>query len=117
MQVSITLIGIIVAIAIIWIIAELRRKEAAFRHRTFAIFVIVLLLFTYLSFTFVLNGKNLNLSSWDDLKQAGGLYLSWLGSVFGNMKSLGGNAIKMDWGLNETNISQNLASSNVTNSG
>ncbi|HTZ41657.1 MAG TPA: hypothetical protein VMC07_00405 [Candidatus Omnitrophota bacterium] len=101
MNLTITLIGIILIIAAIWVILELKR----FRHRILAVFLICLLLFTYFSFTAVFSGKSLDLSSVDGIKEAGGIYFSWLSSIFSNVKVLSSNAIKMDWGVNNSSLS------------
>ncbi len=114
MDLSITLIGVIVVIAIIWIFIEMKRKGVSFKHRFVAILIVVLLLFTYFSFTFVLKGQSLNLSSWDSIKSAGTLYYSWLVSVFGNFKTLTTNAISMNWGASNSTLS-NISVINVSN--
>lgn len=106
MDLSITLVGIILIIAAIWVILEIKR----FKHRALAIFLIFVLLFSYFSFTVVFTGKKLDLSSVNGIKEAGGIYYSWLASIFVNIKSLTSNAIKMDWTAksaieNSTNIS------------
>ena len=100
MLLSITLITIIVIAAIIWIFIEAKR----FNHRIFALFLIGLIIFLYISFTLVLNGKNVDLSSLSGIQQAGGIYLSWLGSVFGNLKTLTANAIHLNWGTNNSTL-------------
>ncbi len=107
MDLTITLIGIGVLIVAIWVFLELKR----FRHRILAVFLIALLLFTYFSFTFVFHNKPLDLSSIDGMKQAGGVYADWLGSVFLNFKSLTTNAIKMNWGANNTTVLNSTNSS------
>ncbi len=96
-----TLLIVLVLIVAIWLIVEFKR----FKHKTFAILLIVLILFTYLSFVLTVKGKNLDFTSIDGLKQAGKLYFSWLGSVFHNLKSLTSNAIDMSWKANQTNLS------------
>lgn len=115
MNLSITLIGIVVVIVIIWVIIELKRKGVSFKHRLLAIFIIFLLLFTYFSFTIVLKGKSLDFSSWDSIKGAGIMYYSWLVSSFGNVKTLTTNAIHMNWGINNSNAS-NVTVLNFSNS-
>lgn len=80
--------------------AELRR----FKHKLWAMLIIALLLFAYISFTLTLKGKDVDYKSIPGLMQAGKIYFSWLGGVFGNMKSITGHAIKMDWGVNESSV-------------
>jgi predicted Kef-type K+ transport protein len=106
MDLTITLIGVALIIIAIWVFLELKR----FRHRLLAVFLIALVLFTYFSFTFVFSGKNLDLSSIDGIKQAGGIYYSWLSSVFINFKSLTTNAIKMNWGVNNNTLNSTNSS-------
>ncbi len=72
------------------------------RHKIFAIFLIGLILFAYLSFTFVLKDKDIDYSSVSGLVDGTEIYFSWLGSIFGNAKTITTNAIKMDWNSNET---------------
>ena len=98
MVIGITVLIIGVLIAAIWIIIELKR----IKHKLFAVFLIGLILFVYISFTFAINGQNLNLKTVEGLIEASKLYFSWLGSAFGNMKSITANAINMDWSNNET---------------
>lgn len=95
-----TLLIVLILIIAIWIFVEVKR----FRHKTFAILLIVLILFTYISFVAVIKGKDLDLKSADGLKKAGQLYVSWLGSVFKNLKSLTTNAVDMNWKVNESEI-------------
>ena len=103
MELSVTIIGIVLIIAAIWVVLELKR----FKHRALAIFLIIILLFTYFSFTVVFKDKKLDLSSVDGIKEAGGIYYSWLGNIFSNVKGLSSNAVKMDWGVNNTTLNSN----------
>ena len=93
MVISSTVLIIAVLIIAIWFIIEFKRL----RHKMFAIFLIVLILFTYISFSVVLKGANVDFKTSSGVIEAGKLYLVWLGSAFGNMKVLTANAIKMDW--------------------
>ncbi len=99
MAIGVTLLIVGILIIAIWVLVELKR----FRHKFFAIFLIALILFSYLSFTLILKGKNIDLKTSSGIIQAGKLYFSWLGSIFGNFKTITTNAIKMDWaGQNRT---------------
>lgn len=73
---------------------ELKR----FKHKVFAIFLICLILFAYISSTIVFKGQDINFKSASGLSKASNLYFAWLGSFFGNVKTATGNVIKMDWG-------------------
>jgi len=98
MALGITLIVILALVAFIWIFVEVKR----FRHKAVALFLIVLILFSYLSFLATIKGKDVDFRSVEGIKEAGQLYFSWLGSVFGNLKTLTSNAINMDWSANKS---------------
>ncbi len=93
MAIGVTLLVVAVLIIAIWVVIEIKR----FRHKLFAIFLIVLILFTYFSFTTVLKGKDIDFKTATGIKEAGSLYISWLGSIFGNLKAITIHAIDMDW--------------------
>jgi len=94
-----TLLVVAVLIVAVWVIIEIKR----FKHKVFAIFLIALILFTYLSFIVVIKGEDIDFKTGAGLKRAGQLYFSWLGSLFGNLKSITTHAIDMDWKqINET---------------
>jgi hypothetical protein len=90
---SIGVIVVSVLILGIWILIEVKRM----RHKFFAIFLILLILFTYVSFSITMKNNDVNLKTIDGLTKATKLYFLWLGSAFGNMKSITTNAVKMDW--------------------
>jgi len=85
----------IVAVLIIavWVVIEIRR----FKHKIFAMFLIALILFLYISGLGVFGGANVDLSSVSGIIDAWKIYFSWLGSAFGNMKTLTANALNLDW--------------------
>ena len=93
MGLGITFVTVAVLILAIWILVEFKR----FRHKVWAILLILLILGAYFSFNSVTKGKDLDLKTAAGLKEAGGLYLSWLGHAFTNMKTITSNAINMDW--------------------
>lgn len=94
MEFGITFLVVVVLIAGIWIFIELKRM----RHKIFAIFLIGLILFSYISFlTVVKNNPNLDLGTAAGMFAAGKAYLSWLGSVFDNIKTVTAQVIGLDW--------------------
>jgi len=97
-MVSATLILVVVLVIAIWLIIEFKR----FRHKILAVFLILLILFTYFSFAGVIKGKNLDLKTFGGMKEAGRLYLLWIGNAFKNVKVVTSNAINMSWRVNET---------------
>ncbi len=97
-----TLLVVLLVVAAIWVFVEVKR----FKHKAYAILLIVLIVFTYISFAATIKGKNLDLKSVDGIKGAGKLYFAWLGSIFGNLKTLTTNAVHMDWKADEKNLKQ-----------
>jgi hypothetical protein len=95
-----TLLIVLLLVGAIWLFVEVKR----FRHKAFALFLIVLILFTYLGFTATIKGKNIDLKTTDGIKDAGQFYLSWLGSIFSNFKTLTSNAVNMDWKVSENEM-------------
>ena len=89
-----------VIILIVLLIITLKYKH--FKHRVFIILVILLVLFLYVSFSAVISESEANLSSFSGLLKVGKAYYLWLGNAFNNIKFVVGNALKMDWGVNET---------------
>lgn len=98
MVIGITLFIISILIIAIWVIIEIKRTK----HKLIAFFLIGLILFSYISFSVVLNGKDIDYKTISGLGIASKLYFSWLSSVFGNLKSITSYAIKQDWNSNET---------------
>jgi len=99
MVISTTLIIIAVVIVAIWIIIEAKRMK----HKIFAIFLIALILFTYLSFTIVMRNHDVDLKTPSGMYEGVKLYFSWLVSILGNFKEITAHAINLDWsGDNET---------------
>lgn len=98
MAIGITLIVVAALIAVIWIAIEVKRLK----HKLFAILLIGLILFTYLSFTHVVKKNGIDIKTPSGILDAGKLYLSWLGAIFGNVKSITANAISLDWSNTNT---------------
>jgi len=99
MVVGITIFIMAVLIIAIYILIEVKRL----RHKLFAIFLIGLILFTYISFAVVLRGQDIDFKTITGLAEGSKLYFSWLVYVFVNLKTITIQAIQMDWGSNETN--------------
>ncbi len=107
MGIAVVILIIAVLIAVIWVLAELRR----FNHKFIAIFLIVLILVSYFGFVVTLKGKDIDYKSLDGLQNVAKLYFIWVGQIFKNFKSITANAIKLDWKggaseLNAKNISK-----------
>jgi len=87
---------ILIAIAAIFAATKLIHFRH-FKHKIVAIFLILLLLFFYLSFSGVVNNSNINIKSPTGFATAVKAYGSWLSDVAGNVKTITGNVIRMDW--------------------
>ena len=92
-MIGVALVVISVIIALIWISVEVKRLK----HKIWAIIIIGLILFGYFSFAVTLKGEDINYASPAGIFQASKIYLSWLGGIFGNFKTITGSAIDMDW--------------------
>jgi hypothetical protein len=90
---GITLFIVAILIIAIWVIIEVKRL----RHKIFALFLIALILFTYVSFTVSLRGQDIDMTTVPGVMAASKLYMSWLVSVFNNLKSITTQAISLDW--------------------
>jgi hypothetical protein len=92
-MIGIVLMLVAAVIVIIWVMVEFQRLK----HKIFAIVLISLILFGYLSFALVLKDKNLDYRSVAGLMTAGKVYFSWLGGTLGNFKTMTSHAISLDW--------------------
>jgi len=93
-----TLLLIAIPIVLIYLVTKMRE----IKHKFTALFLIALLLFFYLSFNIVFNGKNIDFSSVEGVKKASGLYFLWLGNLFSNIKAITAKVINMNWQGNKT---------------
>ena len=76
----------------IWVILEIKKLK----YKILAIFLIALVLFGYFSFNLALEGQNLDLTDFNGVAEASGIYFSWLNSAFGNAKTVTSMAIEKD---------------------
>jgi len=67
------------------------------KHKIVALFIILLVLFFALSFSDVVKNNNIDLKSPSGVISAGKVYVSWLGTIAGNVGVLTGNAVRMSW--------------------
>ena len=89
---------IIILIAIAFLFLRFRHMK----HKVYLILLIVVLLFFYVTGTQILSDHEVDWTSVSSIGGALKTYFSWMGSVGGNFKSITGNALKLDWKLNET---------------
>jgi len=64
------------------------------------ILVLLLLFFFYISASIVISKNHIEVRSLEGMIIAGKAYFKWIGHVIDNTKTVVGNAIKMDWGVN-----------------
>ena len=95
---------IVVIIAAIFIFVKLKY----IKHKLSWIVILALVLLFYIGFLASTSGQDLNLKTFDGSQTAIKLYLSWLGQSFENMKVITGQAIKLDWGANTTQIRERI---------
>jgi len=100
--VAVFIVGIL--IIVVWLLVEMKRM----RHKLFAIVLIILILLFYVSAYYVFKDREVDLKSYSGIKEASGIYFTYLGGVFGNMKSITTNAIKMNWGGSNSSLDPNL---------
>ena len=87
-----------VVVLVIWISSEFKK----FHHKIYAIALIALVLFLYGSFAHVFKRQNIDFKSVSGLAEASDIYFHWVGSIFGNFKSITTDAVRMDWSVNST---------------
>jgi len=98
MEIGGTLFIVVGIIAFIYILIEIKR----FKHKIFALFLIGLILFSYLSTAMIFKDKEVDLKTVPGVIAASKIYFSWLGTVFTNTKQITANVVNMDWGTNKS---------------
>ena len=90
----------IIAIVVIgiWMIFGFKK----IKYKLLALFLIALVLFSFFNFSSVFKGKDISINNISDFGKITKIYFSWLGNVFGNLKTISGQAVKMDWQGNNT---------------
>lgn len=89
----VTLLVVVLAILALLFMSKMKTTG----HKFSLAVIIILILFFYFTFTSVASSNSVNLNSTSGIISAGQLYFSWLGHAFTNVKSITGNAVKMDW--------------------
>jgi len=94
---------IIIIILIVLAFVFLRMKHM--KHKVYMVVIILVLLFVYVTAGKIIATQSINLKSSEGIINGAKLYFAWLGGVADNFKNVAGNAIKMDWKLNNTETS------------
>lgn len=94
----------LVIIIVLFMVGIYILKINHFKHRFWILFLIFLAIFLYVSITIVHSKYDLNFTTFDGLSNSIKIYLGWLGNGFHNLKTLTGNAIKMDWTSSDEDV-------------
>ena len=100
LNMALTVVFFVIAILVvaIWFLFGFKR----IKHKLLSIFLIALVLFSFFSFNIVFKGKEISVNNISDLGKIFKIYFSWFGNIFGNMKTITGQAVEMDWQGNQT---------------
>lgn len=99
MEISGVLLIVGAFVLLIWFFLFFRRA----RHKFFSHFLIILLIFLVFTFAISIRNETVDFKTASGVLGAGKIYFNWLGSAFGNVKSITGYATKLDWdSSNET---------------
>jgi hypothetical protein len=91
---------LIIVILIIAILMIFRFKKI--KYKLLFLFLIALILFSIFTFNSAFNGKGFSINNISDFGKIIKIYFSWLGNAFNNLKTISGQAVKMDWRGNIT---------------
>jgi|TARA_Y100000310_G_scaffold340419_1_gene436136 hypothetical protein len=91
---------IVILIATIFVFVKFKY----IKHKLTWIIVLFLILLFYLGFLASTAGQDINFSTFEGSQTGIKLYLAWLGQSFDNMRTITGQAVKLDWGANTTSI-------------
>jgi len=98
MVVGIAFLVIAALVIGIWLLFGFKRMK----HKFVAIILIGLLLSGFYSFKVAFKGKEISRNNISDVGKIFKTYFSWFGTAFGNLKTITGQAVKMDWSGNQT---------------
>ena len=90
MEIGVGLIILICLLVFIWVFFEIKKMN----HKTTAIFLVILLVLTYFSFTVAFKEKDVDLKSVSGIFQTGKIYFLWLGGFFSNVRTITTNAVR-----------------------
>ena len=84
-------------ILLILVLIFLLTKLSHFKYKIMTIGIILLLITFYLAVNKNLSDQKISLFTIEGAEKAVKTYFSWIGYTFNNIKSLTGNAAKVDW--------------------
>lgn len=86
------------------VVGLLLAKVKHLKHKSLAVFLALIVLFFCLTVPPAVKNSDVNFKTFSGVAETFKLYFVWLGHSFGNVKTLTGNAIKMDWVGNQSDI-------------
>jgi len=89
-----------VAVIAIWILIEIKRLK----HKIFAVFLVILILSLYVTANHSLKGQDIDFKTIPGIIKAGKIYFALIVSIYNNLKTITTNAIKMNWGGQNSSI-------------
>ncbi len=98
---------ILVLVGLVGLFFIMKSKELKHKGTWILIFLIVLIL--YAGYISVIAGKNIDINSTEGVETVIKLYTGWLVHGFDNVKTLSGQAVKMDWKGNSSIAQKSLA--------
>lgn len=75
---------------------------SSLKYKVIAVLVILFLLFLYSTYGAVVTSNNVDLKTPSGVFYSMKFYFSWIGHIFGNIQTIVGNAVQMDWVGNST---------------
>ncbi len=100
---------ILIIVAVVALFVFLRFREI--RHRVTHMVIILVVLLLAGSVAQVYFSNDVDLTSFDGIANAGTLYFSWLGTVFGNVGKVSTFAVHQEWGVYEPESKNETVSS------
>jgi len=77
-------------------------KLSHLKHRLSITGLILFLLFVYITFVVIADNNSVDIGSFKGFFTGIKVYFSWLGHIFGNVRTITGNVVRMDWITNST---------------
>jgi hypothetical protein len=95
-------LGVIIFMIVIFMIVIFMILGFITKHKLLAIFLIALILFSFFTFNSSFKDKDISINNVSDLGKVVKIYFSWLGSIFANLKTISGQAVKIASEINNT---------------
>jgi len=87
----------IIILALAALLIVFKSQLAHMKHRFSILFFVILAAIFIITFVKVVNANSIDLKSPSGIFSGVKLYFSWLGHLFGNLKVITGNMLRMEW--------------------